>query len=235
MGHLLDDLEKTAAPMFGKKRYKPRKLDHTRVRLDNAMEEEEFRRDSNDPNFSETALEGRKKELAALSPIVDKENSRFARIGLSGIISADMLRRSGKVLVGPSSPNQMKKAKRYGVAAGVAAAYPTASILGESLKNRYKYSKQENIDKDMAEKKIDQMVADRRDNYLKSKGSDPEAYNSIRNNISSRKLQSLTAEAKSKGSRLRFNEDLSVSFVNKKGKERKKVFPLNEYGESYDD
>lgn len=235
MGYLLDDLEKTAAPMFGKKRYKPREIYDMTNRLRNAIEEEEFKLDSNDPNFSEVELSKRKKAGRDFAPIEDKKRNRDARIVLTGLASAGLARRSGKILVGPSSPNQMKKAKRYGIAAGAAAAYPLASVLGHSLKNRYKYSKQENIDKDMAERKIDRMVEDRRDNYIKSKGSDPFTYSSIKHNISPAHLQSLKEEAKSKGSRLKFNKDYSVIFVDKKGREGKKVFPLNEYGEDYDD
>ena len=235
MRYLLDDLEKMAAPMFGKKRYKPRDVYDTGNRLRNAIEEEEFRRDSNDPNFSEAELSKREKAEKDFRPTLDKKQDYLTRVALTGLTSAALARRGGKTLLGPSSPNQMKKAKRYGIAAGAAAAYPIASVLGNSLKSRYKYSKQENIDKDMAERKIDRMVEDRLDNYIKSKGSDPSAYGSIRNNISSAHLQSLKEEAKSKGSRLKFHKDYSVSFVDKKGREGKKVFPLNEYGEDYDD
>lgn len=223
MRYLLDGLEKTAAPMFGKKRYKPRDHNEGHWRRENEMRLHEFKRESNDPTFNEEDMENMRKAHRIADKSYNRESSKEVNAIMSSILAADMLRRGGLKLL----DGNKDAAKRYAAVAGLASAYPAARGLG-NLKKRYHFTKQENIDKDMAERAIDRQVEDRTTNYIKSQKSSEDGWHANRHNAPKFMMDALREEAKTKNARLRFNPDYSVTLVDKKGKESKKRWPLKE-------
>lgn len=160
--------EKTAAPMFGKKRYKPRTEADDRLRAYDRLVEHERKKDNHDPSYNRKShqedIEAYDKATQAFDDMVErnKQTTAFRRkhitipTAASAMIAADALKTKAE--------GDRSSAKGIGIAAGLVGAYPAfqgARIGVKELKNRYHWSKQENIDKDRAEREKDQDVYDR--------------------------------------------------------------------------
>ena len=160
--------EKTAAPMFGKGRYIPRNESDDRGRAYDRLAEHERKKDNHDPSYNRKShqedIEAYDKATQAFNDMVErnKQTKAFRRkhitipTATSAMIAADALKEKAE--------GDRSSAKMLGLTAGLVGAYPAfqgARIGIKELKNRYHWSKQENIDKDWAEREKDQDVYDR--------------------------------------------------------------------------
>lgn len=160
--------EKTAAPMFGKGRYIPRNEVDDRHRAYDRLVEHERKKDNHDPSYNRKSHredeEAYDKANQAYDDMVErnKQTTAFRRkhITLPTVVSAMIASDALK----EKALGDRSDAKAFGLAAGLVGAYPAfqgARIGIKELKNRYHWSKQENIDKDRAEREKDQDVYDR--------------------------------------------------------------------------
>lgn len=160
--------EKTAAPMFGKGRYIPRSEVDDRHRAYDRLVEHERKKDNHDPSYNRKSHredeEAYDKANQAYDDMIkrNKQTTAFRRkhITLPAVVSAMIASDALK----EKALGDRSDAKAFGLAAGLVGAYPAfqgARIGIKELKNRYHWSKQENIDKDRAEREKDQDVYDR--------------------------------------------------------------------------
>lgn len=163
MGYLLDDLVKTAAPMFGKKRYIPRDHNDIRSRLLYEAELARYKRYS--------------------AGVPDYPESEF--------LKAETAYRADNQRLFDEKKNPKRKFK------------PLAS-----LKSRYKYSKQENIDRDMAERAKDAEAKKRMHEYINESNDDGvEGWWEVYNHTPVDELEKLRREAIEWEGRVNFKKD----------------------------
>ena len=209
--------EKTAAPMFGKKRYKPRNTDDQWSRLYYEDDLNRYKKFSNAPDFDESAYEKSQQAIKEYRPINMKENSKTVKNVFSSLIAADMARRGGLHLLSGNKP----AAKRFGVAAGLASIYPAYRGM-EGLKRRYHFSKEKNIEADKAERAKDDAAKSNHKEYLDKYNGGENGWYSTGNTLSYASKHALVNEAKKKNSRIQYNDDYSTNFISPTGKKSKR-------------
>lgn len=209
--------EKTAAPMFGKGRYKPRNTNSQWSRLSFENDLNRYKKFSNAPDFDESAYEKSQQAIDEYRPINLEEDGKTLKNVFSSLIAADMARRGGMHLLSGNKP----AAKRFGVAAGLASIYPAYRGV-EGLKRRYHFSKEKNIEADKAEVAKDDAARSAYRDYLDKYNGGEGGWHATWNTLSDASKQALLNEAKKKNARIQYNEDYSTNFVSPKGKKSKR-------------
>lgn len=224
ISRLEQEQEKTAAPMFGKKRYIPRNANSQMSRLYYENDLNRYKKFSNAPDFDESAFEKSQQAIDEYRPINLEENGKTLQNVFSSLIAADMARRGGMHLLSGNKP----AAKRFGVAAGLASIYPAYRGV-EGLKRRYHFSKEKNIEADKAEVAKDDAARSAYRDYLDKHNGGEGGWHATWSTLSDASKHALLNEAKKKNARIQYNEDYSTNFVNPKGKKSKRRWENTEY------
>lgn len=209
--------EKTAAPMFGKKRYKPRTHNDHSSRLYHENDLNLYKKFSNAPDFDESAYKKSEQAIKDYYPTSSRESGKSAKNFLSSLIAVDMARRGGLHALSGNKP----AAKRFGVAAGLASIYPAYRGM-EGLKKRYHFSKEKNIEADKVERAKDDAAKSNHKEYLDKYNGGENGWYSTGNTLSYASKHALVNEAKKKNSRIQYNDDYSTNFVSPTGKKSKR-------------